>query len=413
MNRRNFLKHLACGSVLMGGGPGGLLMGQAHAAAAGRTLIVVFLRGGCDGLNMLVPHGEDAYYKLRPTLGIAPPSTTDPLSALDLDGFFGFHPSMSALHGMYQKGWVAALPAVHSPFSSQSHFEGQDIIEHATNQPSVNGWLGRYLATLGAGAEKKALALTAGVPRSLVGTVAVSALADLRNLNLAVIKADQDLLTNVITSEYSRPPISGHPHDAGLRMAGQQLLGDIAALQNIDALPTANGATYPASTFGRQMRQAAGLIKTNPGIELIALDLPGWDTHREQGAGEALGTQAKLLSQLSDTTAALYTDLGSAASGVLTLIMTEFGRTAAENGSGGTDHGKGSTWLAVGPMVKPGVHTVAGWPGLAPTQLDKGRYLAQSTDYRDIYGEILTRHLGVTTPSSLLMGYQPQTVGLL
>lgn len=413
MNRRNFLKHLACGTVLMGGGPGGLLMGSAHAAATGRTLIVVFLRGGCDGLNMLVPHGESAYYTLRPTLGIAPPSATDPLSALDLDGFFGFHPSMSALHGLYQKGWVAALPAVHSPFASQSHFEGQDIIEHATNQPSTNGWLGRYLATLGTGAEKKALALTAGVPRSLVGSVAVSALTDLRNLNLAVTQADQDLLTSMITSEYSNPPISGHPYDVGVQSAGRQLLSDIAALQNIDALPIANGAIYPATSFGRQMRQAAGLIKTNPGIELIALDLPGWDTHREQGAGEALGNQAKLLGQLSDTTAALYTDLGSTASSVLTLIMTEFGRTAAENGSRGTDHGKGSTWLAVGPMVKPGIHTVAGWPGLAPTQLDKGRYLAQSTDYRDIYGEILSRYLGVTNPSNLLVGYGPKTVGFL
>ena len=417
MNRRTFLgqalKHMAFGSLLVGGGPGGLLMGQAHAAATGRTLVVVFLRGGCDGLNMLVPYGESDYYKLRPTLAIAPPSPTNALSALDLDGFFGFHPSMGALHGLYQKGWVAALPAVHSPFASQSHFEGQDIIENATNLPSETGWLGRYLATLGSGAEKKALALTAGVPQSMVGSVQIAALADLRNLNLAAAKADQDFLAGMMTEAYNLPAISGHPHDSKLRQAGQRLLVDIQELQNVDALPAANGALYPSTPFGRQMRQTAGLIKTRPETELIALDLGGWDTHRAQGGASPDGSQAKLLSELSEATHAFYTDIGSAASNVLTLVMTEFGRTAAENGSGGTDHGKGSTWLAVGPMVKSGVHTVAGWPGLGATQLDKGRYLAQSTDYRDIYGEVLARHLGVASPSSLLAGYAAQTVGFL
>ncbi|MDP3215551.1 MAG: DUF1501 domain-containing protein [Deltaproteobacteria bacterium] len=417
MNRRTFLgqtmKHLAFGSLLMGGGPGGLLLSQARAAATGRTLVVVFLRGGCDGLNMLVPHGEDAYYSLRPTLGIAPPSAGNPLSALDLDGFFGFHPSMAALHGLYQTGWVAALPAVHYPSASRSHFEGQDIIENATALPSTTGWLGRYLATLSSGAEQKALALTAGVPRSLLGSVPVSALADLRGLSLAATKADQDLLATMMASEYSRAPIAGHPHDAGLLAAGRQLQIDIAELQSVDTLPTANGAAYPATAFGRQMRQAAGLIKTRPGTELVALDLGGWDTHRAQGGGQPDGAQAKLLSQLSNATAAFYADLGSAASGVLLLAVTEFGRTAAENSSGGTDHGNASTWLAVGPMVNGGVHSVAGWPGLAPTQLNEGRYLAQSTDYRDIYGKILTRHLGVPNPSGLLAGYAAQSIGFL
>lgn len=417
MDRRTFLgqglKHLAFGSLLMAGGPGGLLLGQARAAATGRTLVVVFMRGGCDGLNMVVPHGEDAYYTLRPTLAIARPAAADPLSALDLDGFFGFHPSMSALHGLYQNGWVAALPAVQYPSASQSHFVGQDIIENATALPSTTGWLGRYLATLASGADQKAFAMTAGVPRSLLGTVPVSAISDLGGLSLAATKADRDMLGAMMASEYSRTALAGHPYDAGVRAAGRQLLTDVAQLQSVDALPVANGAAYPATTFGRQMRQTAGLLKTRPGIELIALDLGGWDTHRGQGAGQPDGTQAKLLNQLSEATAAFYADLGSAASGVLLLAATEFGRTAAENSSGGTDHGNASTWLAVGPMVRGGVHTVSGWPGLAPTQLDRGRYLAQSTDYRDIYSEILNRHLGVGDPSALLAGYAGRTVGFL
>lgn len=417
MNRRIFLsqalKNLALGSLLMGGGPGGLLLGQARAAATGRTLVVVFLRGGCDGLNMLVPHGDDAYYSLRPTLGIAPPSVTNPLSALDLDGFFGFHPSMAALHGLYRNGWVAALPAVQYPSASRSHFVGQDIIENATALPSTTGWLGRYLATLTSEPEKKALALTSGVPRSLLSSVPVSALSDLRGLRLATTQTDQDLLAAMMASEYSHAPIAGHPYDARLRVAGQQLQTDILELQNVDALPIANGAIYPVTPFGRQMRQAAGLIKTRPGIELVALDMSGWDTHRGQGGGQPDGAQAKLLSQLSEATAAFYADLGSAASGVMLLAVTEFGRTAAENSSGGTDHGNASTWLAVGPMVKGGVHQVSGWPGLAPSQLYQGRYLAQSTDYRDIYAEILVRHLGILNASSLLGGYVAKPVGFL
>lgn len=416
MDRRTFLgqaiKHLACGSVLMGGGPAGLMLGRAHAATTGRTLVVVFLRGGCDGLNMLVPYGDSAYYKLRPNLGIAQPSAGNPLSALELDGFFGFHPSMSALHGLYQQGWVAALPAVHYPSASLSHFEGQDIIENASTVPSTTGWLGRYLATL-ASADKKAFALSAGIPRSLMGPVPVSAYGDLRGLHLAATKADQDLIAAILSSEYGNAPATSRPYDRGLRVAGQQLQVDIAELKDADALPVTNSAVYPDTQFGRQMRQAAALLKTRPATELIALDLSGWDTHRWQGGSQPDGVHSLLLNQLSETIAAFYTDMGSAASSVLTLAMTEFGRTVAENSSGGTDHGNASTWLAVGPMVKGGVHSVAGWPGLASTQLDQGRYLAQSTDYRDIYGEILSHHLGVASPSSLLAGYAPKTVGFL
>lgn len=416
MDRRTFIagafKHVAFSSMLLAAGPGGLMLSQAHAATTGRTLVVVFLRGGCDGLNMLVPYGEDAYYKLRPTLGIARPSVNNPLSALDLDGFFGFHPSMSALHALYQQGWVSALPAVHYPAGTLSHFVGQDIIENATALPSTSGWLGRYLASLGS-ADKKAFALSAALPRSLLGPVAVSAFADLRGLRLAATQDDQDILANMMANEYNDSALVGHPYDAKLQATGQQLQIDIAELNSADALPPANGAIYPSTPFGRQMRQAAGLIKTRPATELIAMDLGGWDTHRAQGGGESTGTQAKLLNQLSEATAAFYTDLGSSASGVLTLAVTEFGRTVAENGSSGTDHGNASTWLAVGPMVKGGIRSVAGWPGLAPTQLNRGRYLAQSTDYRDIYGEILSRHMGVASPSSLLAGYAPKTVGFL
>lgn len=419
MHRRDFLKHLAMGSLVMGAGPGAWMVGRAHATSTvdtpstGKALVVIFLRGGCDGLNLLVPHGDGGYYAQRPTLAIAPPSPLDPESALDLDGFFGFHPSMSALHGLYRNGWVAALPAVHYPGASQSHFVGQDYIEYGMPSVSDTGWLGRYLQTLSGDVSQKAFALTSGLPRSLVGAVPVSAASDLAGLNLSASGQDQALISEMMLREYSRSPQTGHPYDTQLRGAGLKLLTDATELKSVNGLPVENGALYPATSFGRQMRQAAGLLKTRGGIELLALNLGGWDTHRNQGGGQATGAQSQLLAQLSEGIDAFFTDLGGNGSQVLVLAMTEFGRTVAENGSGGTDHGNASTWLAVGPMVKGGIHSVRGWPGLAPAQLYRGRYLAQSTDFRDVYGEVLSRFLGAANPSGLLGGYTPNTVGFL
>ncbi|MEW6679341.1 MAG: DUF1501 domain-containing protein [Pseudomonadota bacterium] len=418
-HRRTFLKHLGLGGLLLSAGPGGLLVGRSEASSVavgpnvGKVLVVVFLRGGCDGLNLLVPFGDSGYYDSRPGLAIAPPSGANPESALDLDGFFGLHPAMTALHGLYQSGWVAALPAVHYPGASLSHFVGQDYVEYGMPSVSSTGWLGRYLATLPGDAGEKAFALTGGVPRSLLGSVPVSAVSDLASMNLASTSADRSLLGAMMATEYARAPLGGHPYDAAVKAAGNQLLADINELQNVNGMPVYNGAVYPATTFGRQMRQAAGLLKTRGGIELLAVDFGGWDTHRNQGAGQSTGTQSMLLNQLSEGINAFFTDLGSSASDVLVLAITEFGRTVAENGSGGTDHGNASTWLAVGPRVKGGIRSVNGWPGLAPAQQDRGRYLAQSTDFRDVYGEVLNRFLGVSNPASLLAGYTPKNVGFL
>ncbi len=414
MDRRKFLRAmggLGAAPLLWSAGLGGLR--EAHAAPGGRVLVVVFLRGGWDGLNVLVPHGEDAYYRLRPGIAVPPPSSGSADAALDLDGFFGLHPALAPLLPLHDQGMLALLPAVHYAGATRSHFQGQDIIENADTQPVVNGWLARYLQTTGEAAAQKAICLTDGVPRSLAGSLQVPAFPDLAQLTLATGQADRDMLRALIEGQYGRAPLAGHPHSARLHGTGQQMLADLDALRAISQAAPANGAAYPNTTFGRQMRQAAGLVKYRPGVELIGLNLGGWDTHNGQGGGQANGRMSLLLRQFADSMAAFFTDLGGDASRVLLLAMTEFGRTAAENGSGGTDHGHASTWMAMGGGVRGGIHTGAGWPGLEAHQLQEGRYLAHATDFRSVYAEVLSRFLGVTNTSAILPGFTPRPVGML
>lgn len=412
MDRRRFLKGMMSAGLLLAGGVG--LPGRAQAAADGRVLVVLFMRGGWDGLNVTVPYGEDAYHSARPNLRIAAPSASDAQSALDLDGFFGFHPSLAPLHRMYHEGQVAVLPAVHYPNATRSHFEGQDIMEDAASSPVTSGWLARYLsATSGNGVSQRVLSLTQDVPRSLRGPLPVAAYSDLGAMYLSTSWKDQKTLTNLMASEYSRPPLAGNDSAEMLNGMGLQLLTDIVELSAVNALPVDGGAVYPSTTLGRQMRQAAGLIKSRAGLEIITLDFGGWDTHRGQGAGKPEGAMSQLLGQFAQSTEAFFKDLGGDASRVTLLVASEFGRTVAENGSTGTDHGNATTWMLVGGGVAGGIYNGAGWPTLAVDKLNEGRYLAHTIDYRDVYAECLKQVLGLGTPSTVLLGHSPKSVGCL
>lgn len=412
MKRRTFLKQMLGSGLMLGAGLGGL--GTARAASNGRVLVVVFLRGGWDGLNVAVPYGEDAYHSLRPTLRIAPPSAGDANSALDLDGFFGFPRAMASIHALYQEGRVAVLPAVLYPAATRSHFEGQDIVEDAAITPASSGWLARYLAAApGGSAAQRVLSLTAGVPRSLHGALSVPAYLTLSGLTLANTQKDRDMLSAVMTAEYGRAPVVGNASAVALHNAANQLLPEMGELTAINALPVEGGAVYPATTFGTQMRQAAALVKSKPGLELITLDLDGWDTHRDQGGGQPTGQMALLLKQFSDSVGAFFQDLSGYGDRVTLLATSEFGRTAAENGSFGTDHGNATTWLAIGAGVHGGIHTGTGWPGLAPDQLYEGRYLAHTIDFRNVYAECLNRVLGLADPGLVMPGYGAGSVGFM
>ncbi len=409
MNRRHFIRALLGTPMLLGSG-----MGRALAAPSGKTLVVVFLRGGNDGLNMVVPYGDDAYYQNRPTLGIAAPGSGKANAALDLDGFFGLHPSMGPVLPLYSQGRMAILPAVHYSGATFSHFDEQDVVECGSLTDRTSGWLGRYLNLDAATAGQRAMSLTDNVPKSLTGTSPIPSYASIDGLAVAESTANQTAMADFISKTYGATPNGASPYGSMLHTTGLNMLADIDRLNSVAAMLPENGAIYPDSPFGIGMQQAAALIKSGMGLEVLTLGYGSWDTHSSQGAGEPEGAHAQLMDTLARAVSAFFTDLGAASSSVLLLVQTEFGRTVAENDSGGTDHGYASAWMAFGDNVQGGMHLgTGGWPGLAADNLYNGRYLNFNVDFRDVYAEIFTGFMGATNLSSLLPGYVPRAVGFV
>ncbi len=417
MNRRDFLRTLfatTAGSALFSQG-----ISFALAASAPKSLIVIFQRGGCDGLNVVVPYGEDEYYNLRPSIAIPPPGQTG--GALDMDTFFGLHPSMSSLHTLYNQGNVAVFPAVHYPDASRSHFNSQTYIESARTGASnavnrlevsggVEGWLNRHLATSTNSTGMRGVSFGSNIADSLLGSVSVSSFNDLRSFDLDMEAEAEQRLTNRLSTIYNQSSSNNRYYDDLLQSSGQTLFRDLDIVRSIDAdnYQPANGASYPDNSYGRQLAQAAQLIKAGTGLELATINFGGWDTHKNQGGAE--GGMANRLRSFSDGIAAFYADMGTQMSDVMILTMTEFGRTSKENGSGGTDHGHASSWFALGGGLTGGIYGT--WPGLAEEQRERGRYLAQSVDYRDVFDEILQRHLN-NANNSIIPDYTASPLGFL
>lgn len=401
MNRRDALRFF-CSSMI----GGALFNKSALANADDRVLVLVFLRGGFDGLNAVVPYGDDSYYALRPTIAVRQPSATNSASAMDLNGFFGLHPSMASLYSLYQDGCVAILPAVHYAGSSYSHFRGQDVVESASLVSHDSGWLGRYLLQLGGDFSSKALGLSEQIPLSLKGVPApISAFPNFASLQITGNWIDRQVVADVVDQAYAWPSLPDNPHSTLLHSIGSRLNADLNRLRLLGQVQPAAGVVYPAANFGGQLRQAAALIKARSGVKVVTVDFGGWDTHSVQGDGAADGRMSVLLKTFSDSVSAFIADLGGDASRVLLLAVTEFGRTAAENGSRGTDHGNASAWFAIGPNVQGGIHNGRGWPGLATHQLIEGRGLNHTIDFRDVYACVLSQFLGFNSVSNVLPGY--------
>lgn len=381
-------------------------------AATGKTLVVLFQRGGCDGLNMVVPYGDDEYYRLRPTLAIVPPNAGNPASAVPVNGFFGLHPGLTALAPIYQAGNLAILPTVHYPNGSRSHFDGQAFLESGGTTRFPDGWLNRYLTTSPVSATLRAVGFGNTLWHSLRGAEVVSAFMTL-DQSFGLPAGEEAALSQRLAQMYSQPPDLSRAYREDTQDFGQALLRDISTVRDLQPqqyLP-ANGAVYPDTLLGLQLRQTAQLIRSGVGLEVAALSMPRWDTHRSQGAGNIDGTHFQLFQEFAGALAAFSTDLGALMNHVIVLTMTEFGRTAAENGSGGTDHGNGCTWLAMGNAVRGGVY--GAWPGLSPEQLYMGRYLQHTIDYRNVLGEVLSRHLSASALHVILPGHTYQPVGFL
>lgn len=401
MKRRDFLKFMLAGTAA------GMYASPASAATPKR-LIVIFQRGGCDGLNVTVPYGDDEYYNLRPTIAIPKPGNTG--GALALDDFFGLHPAMSSLHDIYQAGNVAVFPAVHYTGASRSHFDSQQYIESAQVSRYADGWLNRHLASQWSTSSMRGVSFGDSISHALTGTVPVSSFSKLSQFDLDLESSAENKLIDRLTDVYNESPDQPAYHDSLIRQSGHTLFQDLQATADIDSssYQSTSSVSYPNNTYGQQLANIAQIIKEGSGLELATVSHGGWDTHQNQGGSE--GTQANNLKSFSDGIAAFYQDMGSHMQDTVILTMTEFGRTAQENGSFGTDHGHASSWFALGGNVQRGIY--GEWPGLLESQLENGRYLAQATDFRDIFSEILTQHLG-NTDASIIPNYTTTPIGFI
>jgi uncharacterized protein (DUF1501 family) len=376
-----------------------------NTAPRGDTLVVVFLRGAADTLNMVVPHGEDAYHALRPTLGIARPDDprrTKEERTVDLDGFFGFHPNMSPLIQAWQAGQLAIIHACGAPDESRSHFKAMELMERGVDDERgpASGWIGRHLATLNTGNPSPLRAVGMGTrpQRSLSGAVPVSALRSIVDFHLGGDQRALQQMRAALNYVYQSDEL------------GQDTLSIMDTLQKLDPFKYNSAVAYPDTEFGLALKQTAMLIKAEVGLEVSAIDLGGWDTHFAQGA--ARGLMPNLMKDLAEGLSAFHADMFDHMSKITSVTMSEFGRRAYENGSLGTDHGHGSMMMVLGGNVDGGkVH--GEWPGLQEGQLIGPGDLAVTTDYRDVLSEILVKRLNNPAMTDVFPAFQPELRNIL
>jgi uncharacterized protein (DUF1501 family) len=395
--RRIFVKQGAVALLGLGFAPDFLARAAEAATRRRKVLVVVFQRGAVDGLSMVVPHGDAAYYAARPTIAVARPGRE--AGALDLDGHFGLHPRLAPLHALYRNGSLAVVHACGSPDPTRSHFDAQDYME--TGTPGVkrtqDGWLNRLVAQRHdaehAGA-MRAVALSSQLPRILQGAAPTLAMTSLERMHVAGGAGTGD----AFEAQYAAAA------DRVLRDTGRETFDAMRTLREVEASgpATTAGAAYPRSPFGEALRQVARLIKADVGLEVAFAETGGWDTHINQGG--ATGQLAARLGDVGQALGALVADLGTAMQDVVVVTMSEFGRTVAENGTRGTDHGHGNAMLVLGGPVRGG-RVYGRWPGLDEAARADRRDLAITTDFRDVLGDVITAHLGVKDLRPVFPGY--------
>ena len=389
-NRRFFLRNGAFAVAGTAALPSFLVRSVLAEAAAvpGRRLVVIFQRGAADGLNVVVPYREKNYYDMRP--GIAIPQK----QVLDLDGFFGLHPSLAPFKPLYDQGHLAIVHAAGSPDMSRSHFDAQDFMESGTPgvKATEDGWLNRALQEEDLRRRQqhtafRALAFGSQVPRTLAGKVPAIALSSVNSFAVGGRGPNPSPAASAFEAMY------GQSGDQILHSTGEETFEAVKMLR--DANPAqykpATGVDYPPSEFGKNMMQIAQLLKSNLGVEAAFTDIGGWDTHQNQGSVN--GQLADRLRDFSSSIAAFWRDLGDSAENITLVTMSEFGRTARENGTGGTDHGHANAMFVLGGQVKGG-RVYGRWPGLANGQLNEGRDLAVTTDFRQVLGEAVAKSIG-------------------
>jgi uncharacterized protein (DUF1501 family) len=401
--RRALLKSGACALAAMTMPPRFLARVADAAEARGTILVAVFQRGAVDGLSMIVPHGEASYYAARPSIALPRPRRGDATTPVDLDGFFALHPALAPLLPLWESKTLAIVPACGSPDITRSHFDAQDYMESGTPgvKSTPDGWLGRAAGALPAARATpfRSVALGAQLPRILRGDAGALALRSLDRFEVRT--TSQPAMT-----QRGFESLYGEGVRDLLHGTGRETFEAVRMLKSAGAarLTPANGADYPRGRFGESLRQIAQLIRADVGLRIAFADVDGWDTHVGQGAEQ--GQLANRLRDFGAGLAAFIRDLGDRLADVVLLTMSEFGRTVAENGNRGTDHGHATTMFVLGGSVRGG-HLYGRWPGLAPEQRFESRDLAVSTDFRDLFSEITTRQLAVPASTALFPGWTP------
>jgi uncharacterized protein (DUF1501 family) len=400
MNRRVFLKNGSLALVSLGFAPA--FIAQTARAAQGqarqKVLVAIFQRGAVDGLNMIVPFGDGEYYKARPTLSIAKPGQEE--GAVDLDGFFGLNPRMASLGPLFKNGELAIVHACGSHDPTRSHFDAQDFMESGT--PGVkatrDGWLNRYLHAKDhdKATPFRAVALAPQLPRSLQGTEPALAIGQLSQFGVRAGRST-DMMSASFEDQYAQAA------DAMLRPTGKEAFDAVKMLKGADpaSYVPANGAEYPRTPLGDALKQIALLIKSDLGLEVAFTEVGGWDTHVQQMQPGQLPAR---LDDLAKSIAAFRRDLGDRMADTVLVTMSEFGRAVGENGNRGTDHGHGNAMMILGGPVKGG-KVYGKWPGLGREQRYEGRDLEITTDFRDVFAEVVTGHLGARDISKIFPGY--------
>jgi len=399
ITRRIFLKNGAMAVVDTAAVPSFLTRAAWAAAAAGsnnKRLVVIFQRGAADGLNIVVPHAEPSYYAMRPSINIPRQQV------IDLNGFFGLHPSLAPLKPLWDQRQLAIVHAAGSPDTTRSHFDAQDYMESGTPGVKItsDGWLNRTLQSeLAAGHSPfRGIALGTSLPRILAGKAPAVAVSNVNGFSIAGGNPAAAPLGNTFEAMYAESV------DSVLHSTGRETFEAVKMLKSADPqrYTPAPGANYPPGRFGDALRQTAQLIKSNLGVQIAFTDIGGWDHHVNEGATE--GQLATVLRDFSQSIAAFWTDLGSITADTVLVTMSEFGRTARENGNRGTDHGHANVMFVFGGPVRGG-RVYGRWPGLDPSQLNEGRDLALTTDFRRVLGEAVSRHLGNTNLTSVFPGF--------
>ena len=417
-SRRVFLKSSGLALVSIGvGAANPMFLERAAAAATGpvglsrrKVLVTIFQRGAMDGLAAVPPLADPAFEKLRPRLAMSGARSAGDGRLIDLDGRFGLHPALSPLERLWHEKRLSIVHAVGSPDSTRSHFDAQDFMESGTpgRKGTPSGWLNRVAGLLGHEATPfRSVSMTSAVPRSLYGEQPAIAVARLSDFRLKVGGASR-----LLGAKNGFEALYEQTSQDLLRRSGAETFAaiDLLSRANLDGYQPLSGVEYPSGSLARSLRQIAQLIKAEVGLEIAFAETGGWDTHVRQGT--ARGSFAARAGELARSIGAFWSDLGTYQDDVVVLTMTEFGRTVAENGSGGTDHGHGSCLFVLGNSVDGGrVHGEV--PRLKTGNLHEGRDLPVTTDFRSVFAGVAGAHLGITDDSVIFPGWEGRRLSVL